>query len=148
MIGNRRSSTAAAVVGAAALVTVLSGCAGGSTNSPAPSSTTPASSTKTAPATTSASGSTFTDAQVQQLCSDMEGQLQNWRTVTPPTLGKGGLNTIVITWATQNGINLLDLAQNRESIDAATSAACPPDVRSGAISALEIPDLASGLVGF
>ncbi|GAA3190629.1 hypothetical protein GCM10020255_089590 [Rhodococcus baikonurensis] len=76
----------------------------------------------------------------------MEGQLQNWRTVTP-TLGKGGLNTIVITWATQNGINLLDLAQNRESIDAATSAACP-DVRSGAISALEIPDLASGLVGF
>ena len=76
----------------------------------------------------------------------MEGQLQNWRTVTP-TLGKGGLNTIVITWATQNGINLLDLAQNRESIDAATSAACP-DVRSGAISAVEIPDLASGLVGF
>lgn len=146
MIGNRRSSTAAAVVGAAALVTVLSGCAGGSTNSPAPSSTTPASSTTTAPATSSASGSTFTDAQVQQLCSDMEGQLQNWRTVTP-TLGKGGLNTIVITWATQNGINLLDLAQNRESIDAATAAACP-DVRSGAISALEIPDLASGLVGF
>src|SRR3546814_7945786 len=114
MIGNRRSSTAAAVVGAAALVTVLSGCAGGSTNSPAPSSTTPASSTTTAPATT-ASGSTFTDAQVQQLCSDMEGQLQNWRTVTP-TLGKGGLNTIVITWATQNGIRSEEQTSELQSL--------------------------------
>lgn len=145
MIGNRRSSAAGATVGAVALVAMLSGCAGGTTNPPA--SPSPASSTTTAAASTSAaSDATYSDAQVQQLCSDMQGQLQNWRTVTP-TIGKGGLNTIVVTWATQNGINLLELAQNRASIDAATSAACP-DVRDGALSALEIPDLASGLVGF
>ncbi|MGC0364563.1 hypothetical protein ABH922_002547 [Rhodococcus sp. 27YEA15] len=152
MIGNRRS-VAAAVAGAAALVTVLSGCAGGSTNSPTPTSvsatgsaTTSNSATPTTNSTAVVAGTPYTESQVAQLCSDLDGQLQNWRTVTP-TLGRGGLNTVVITWATQNGINLLDLAQNRASIDAATTAVCP-QTRDGALIGLEIPDLASGLVGF
>ncbi|MCJ0903393.1 hypothetical protein [Rhodococcus sp. ARC_M6] len=146
MMGNRRTFTAAAV-GGAALVTVLSGCAGGTTVSPASSgSTAPTTSAAAKSATTTAAPGTFTDAQIQQLCSDMEAELQNWRTVTP-TLGKGGLNILVGSWATANGINLLDLAQHRDRIDTAMAASCP-QVRDGALYALEIPDLASGMVGF
>ncbi|MDI9919139.1 hypothetical protein [Rhodococcus sp. IEGM 1379] len=145
MMGNRRTF-AAATVGGAVLVAVLSGCAGGTTVSPATSgSTAPTTSAAANSATTAAPG-TFTDAQVQQLCSDMEAELQNWRTVTP-TLGKGGLNILVGSWATANGINLLDLAQHRDRIDTAMAASCP-QVRDGALYALEIPDLASGMVGF
>ncbi|NMM88168.1 hypothetical protein B2J88_28060 [Rhodococcus sp. SRB_17] len=145
MMGNRRTF-AAATVGGAVLVTVLSGCAGGTTVSPASSgSTAPTTSAAANSATTAAPG-TFTDAQVQQLCSDMEAELQNWRTVTP-TLGKGGLNIVVGSWATANGINLLDLAQHRDRVDTAMAASCP-QVRDGALYALEIPDLASGMVGF
>lgn len=143
MIGNRRYFTAA-VVGSAALVTVLSGCAGGTTTSPAPSSATPT--TSAAATTTAAAAGTFTEAQVQQLCSDMEAELQNWRTVTP-TLGKGALNLLVGSWASQNGINLIDLAAHRDRVDTAMAATCP-EIRDGALYALEIPDLASGMVGF
>lgn len=144
MIGNRRHFTAA-VVGSAALVTVLSGCAGGTTTSPAPSSATPTTSAAAATTTAAAAG-TFTEAQVQQLCSDMEAELQNWRTVTP-TLGKGALNLLVGSWASQNGINLIDLASHRDRVDTAMAATCP-EIRDGALYALEIPDLASGMVGF
>lgn len=144
MIGNRRHFTAAGV-GAAALVTVLSGCAGGTTTSPAPSSATPTTSAAAATTTAAAAG-TFTDAQVQQLCSDMEAELQNWRTVTP-TLGKGALNLLIGSWASQNGINLIDLAAHRDRVDTSMAASCP-EIRDGALYALEIPDLASGMVGF
>ena len=146
MIGNRRSSTAAAVVGAAALSHGAERMRGRVHQLSRAQQHYAASSTKTAPATTSASGTTFTDRRSSSCARIWKGSCRTG-VLSLPTLGKGGLNTIVITWATQNGINLLDLAQNRESIDAATSAACP-DVRTGAISALEIPDLASGLVGF
>lgn len=79
------------------------------------------------------------------LCSDLDGNLQAMRTYTV-TPGKVTLNGTVITWAAQNGVDLVDLAQHREKIDEAMSVRCP-DVRDGVTSALEIPDVAAGLVG-
>ena len=88
----------------------------------------------------------MTTTQAEQLCSDMEAQLQSWRTYTP-TIGKGGLNSVVGTWAAQNGINMIDLVTHKARIDVITTAQCP-DVRDGALYAIELPDLASGLIGF
>ncbi|RVW10943.1 hypothetical protein EGT67_00215 [Prescottella agglutinans] len=146
----RRGRLAATVAVTAALAALAAGC------SSTGESPTPGNTANSADATSSASapspGSTgaqvagVTDAQAAQLCSDIEAQLQNWRTYTP-TLGKGGLNTVVISWATANGMDLLKLAGDRGQIDAITVAQCP-QVRDGALYALEIPNLASGLVGF
>ena len=44
-------------------------------------------------------------------------------------------------------VDLLKLAGDRGQIDAITGAQCP-QVRDGALYALEIPDLASALIGF
>lgn len=157
MTGHRRRFAAAA--GSAALIAVLGGCAAGPGPAPAPGPAAPASPTapgKPAPPggqavpappgdQTMVAGN-VTAAQAAQLCSDMQAQLQSWRTYTP-TIGKTGLNTLVGTWATQNGINLLELAGDRGRIDTITSTQCPK-VRADALYALELPDLASGLVGF
>lgn len=143
----RRS--AFAVAGAAALLGLTVGCATNQVPAPAPAPS-------AAPAPVPAPGGDgtvipgdsggVTSAQAAKLCSDMDAQLQSWRTYTP-TIGKGGLNTVVGTWAAQNGINMLDLVSHKARIDVITSAQCP-EVRDGALYALEIPDLASGLIGF
>ncbi|MFC9363589.1 hypothetical protein ACFTZB_44410 [Rhodococcus sp. NPDC057014] len=127
---------------AAALIT---GCAGQGP-APAPGTTAPP-----PPATTAVPGTGpvpggVTEAQAAQLCTDLEGQLQSWRTYTP-TIGKTGLNGLVGTWIAKNNLNALDFLQDRARIDVITTAACP-DIRQQAITALEIPDLASGLIGF
>jgi hypothetical protein len=142
---------AAAVAGAAAVVALASGCATDNAPAPAPA---PAPSGGTgalpnnpvAPSPGGPVAGGVTEAQAAQLCSDMQAQLQSWRTYTP-TIGKGGLNTVVGTWATQNGINVIELMGNKARIDAITQAQCP-DVRADAIESLRIPDLASGLIGF
>ena len=138
--------------GSAALLVMAVGCA--SPTPPAPADTTapvPAAPAPAAPAPVPAGvipgdsgGVTF--AQAATLCADMSAQLQSWRTYTP-TIGKGGLNTVVGTWAAQNGLNMIDLVAHKARIDVITSAQCP-DVRQGAMYALELPDLASGLIGF
>ena len=66
---------------------------------------------------------------------------------TRPTIGKTGLNGLVGTWIAQNNLNALDFLQDRGRIDVITTAACP-GIRQEAVTALEIPDLASGLIGF
>ena len=124
----RRGRLAATVAATAALAALAAGC------SSTGESPTPGNSAHTADATSSAAPSTpgsaggqvagVTTAQAAQLCSDMEAQLQNWRTYTP-TLGKGGLNTVVISWATANGMDLVKLAGDRGQIDTITSAQCP-----------------------
>ncbi|PTR32113.1 hypothetical protein C8K36_1011163 [Rhodococcus sp. OK519] len=146
----RRGRLAATLAATAATAAVITGCS--STESPTPgnSAHTADQTTSTkAPTTSAGSGSALagvTDAQAAQLCSDIDEQLQNWRTYTP-TIGKGGLNTVVISWATANGVDLLKLAGDRGQIDTITSAQCP-QVRDGALYALEIPNLASALIGF
>ncbi|MGW0041138.1 hypothetical protein [Rhodococcus sp. NPDC003348] len=138
-----------AVAGAAAILGLTAGCATETTPAPGPTSAAPAPGTgaAAAPGTVIPGDSGgVTTTQAEKLCSDMAAQLQNWRTYTP-TIGKGGLNTVVGTWAAQNGINMIDLVAHKARVDVITSAQCP-DVREGAMSALEIPDLASGLIGF
>ncbi|QNG18467.1 hypothetical protein G4H71_01215 [Rhodococcus triatomae] len=114
--------------------------------SPAPApEPTPTQSEQQPPSGTAPAAGGVTEAQAAALCGDLEGQLQSWRTYTP-TIGKTGLNGLVLTWIAQNGLNPIEFAQDRARIDAITTAACP-QVRQEAITALEIPDLASGLIG-
>lgn len=152
----RRGRLAATVAATAALATLVGGCSS-TGDSPTPGNSAQTSALTSTPkpsapqpsATTGAeSGAAtgVTDAQAAQLCSDIDEQLQSWRTYTP-TIGKGGLNTVVISWATANGIDLLKLAGDRAQIDTITTAQCP-QVRDGALYALEIPNLASALIGF
>ncbi|MDH6279582.1 hypothetical protein [Prescottella agglutinans] len=146
----RRGRLAATVAATAALAALAAGCSStGESPTPGNSAHTTDATSSVAPSTPGSAGGQVagvTTAQAAQLCSDMEAQLQNWRTYTP-TLGKGGLNTVVISWATANGMDLVKLAGDRGQIDTITSAQCP-QVRQGALEALEIQNLASGLIGF
>lgn len=133
------------VGGAAAVIaaTSIAACAG----DPAPS--TEPTSAPTAPATTTAApppaGPTITDQQAQTLCSDLEQQLSDWR-LQGPTLGRGGLNILVQNWAAASGSINIAVLQDRSIVDTVTIDTCP-DVRTQAVELLDIPDLASGLVG-
>ncbi|MDQ1201122.1 hypothetical protein [Rhodococcus sp. SORGH_AS_0303] len=134
-----RHGLAAAGVLAAATVTLTS-CAGGT-------DTTTASTTTAAPTTTTSAAAatpTVSEDSAQSLCTDLEAQLSNWR-VQGPTVGRGGLNILVQTWAARYGLNAA-VIQNRGIVDTAATDACS-DVRSQVVDILEIPDLASGLVG-
>ena len=133
---------AVALAGAAALLVVATACSTGTTNtgSSSPTTTAPTSTVTETPA-----NAAITDAQKQQLCTDLEAQLSNWR-VQGPTLGRGGLNILVQTWAAQSGVINLQVVQNRALVDDITKETCS-DVRDEAIRSLDIPDLASGLVG-
>ncbi|MCJ0893424.1 hypothetical protein MTX35_11475 [Rhodococcus sp. ARC_M12] len=134
---------AVAVAGAAALLVVATACSTDTTNTGSSSTTTVApTTTVTAPP----ADAVITDAQKQQLCTDLEAQLSNWR-VQGPTLGRGGLNILVQTWAAQSGVINLQVVQNRAIVDEITTETCS-EVRDEAIRSLDIPDLASGLVGF
>ncbi|MTE16130.1 hypothetical protein GLP40_25585 [Nocardia sp. CT2-14] len=100
--------------------------------------------TTTGGPTTSVNGTTplnVSDDAAKQLCDMLRPQLSDWR-VQGPTLGKISLNATVIQWAAQNG---LFLPNDRGVVDRVTAKSCS-DVRDQAISALEIPNLAAGLV--
>lgn len=149
----RRGRLAATVAATAALAAFAAGCSSpGESPTPGNSAHTADPTSSAAPSKPGQPGSSggqvagVTDAQAAQLCSDIEAQLQNWRTYTP-TIGKGGLNTVVISWAAANGVDLLKLAGDRGQIDTITTTQCP-QVRDGALYALEIPNLASALIGF
>ncbi|MBT1193579.1 hypothetical protein [Rhodococcoides kroppenstedtii] len=144
----RRTVSRSAVptrVGLALAATALcvTACGSGGTSDPAESTTSSAAATTTSTTAASATAPVTSD-QAETLCRDLEAQLSNWRT-QGPTLGRGGLNILVQTWAAQYGLNAA-VVQNRAIVDDATEETCG-DVRSQAIDLLEIPDLASGLVG-
>lgn len=144
----RRTVSRSAVptrVGLALAATALcvTACGSGGTSDPAESTTSSAAATTTS-TTAATATATVTSDQAQTLCRDLEAQLSDWRT-QGPTLGRGGLNILVQTWAAQYGLNAA-VVQNRALVDDATEETCG-DVRSQAIDLLEIPDLASGLVG-
>lgn len=120
-----------------AAAVALTSCAGGTT-------TTPTTTSAPAPATTTASVPAVSEEQAQSLCTDLQAQLSNWR-LQGPTVGRGGLNILVQTWAARYGLNAAVIG-NRSIVDTATVDACA-DVRTEALDALDIPDLASGLVG-
>ncbi|MGN5240659.1 MULTISPECIES: hypothetical protein [unclassified Rhodococcus (in: high G+C Gram-positive bacteria)] len=130
-----------AATAAAAMIGLLGACASGTTSDPTPSNT-PAPS---AAESTQAPGG-VTEAQAADLCTRIEGQLQSWRTYTP-SVGKGGLNILVGEWGAANGIDLIALAGDRARVDIITTEQCS-SVRDETLTALQIPDLASALVGF
>ncbi|MCZ4519192.1 hypothetical protein O4220_11765 [Rhodococcus ruber] len=136
--------SAVALAGAAALLTLVGACSTDTTNTGSTSGTTTVAPTTTV--TSTPAEAVITDVQKQQLCTDLEAQLSNWR-VQGPTLGRGGLNILVQTWAAQSGVINLQVVQNRAIVDDVTKETCS-DVRDEAIRSLDIPDLASGLVGF
>lgn len=86
-----------------------------------------------------------TPDMAQGLCDDLASQTQAMRTYTV-TVGKVTLNGTVGTWAMKHNLNLVDLAQHREKVDQILETQCP-DVRAEVIQALQLPDVASGLVG-
>ncbi|WP_137723745.1 hypothetical protein [Prescottella subtropica] len=135
---------------ATALAALATGCStGGDTPAPGTAAHTTAPQVQpTAGTPAPSSGNTLgvSGEQVTQLCSDIDGQLQSWRTYTP-TIGKAGLNTAVVSWATANGVDLLKLAGDRGQVDTIMSEQCP-QVHDGALYALEVPTLASALIGF
>ncbi|WP_024793208.1 hypothetical protein [Tomitella biformata] len=98
-----------------------------------------------APAPVDALPSGITTDMAQDLCNDLSAQAQPMRTYTV-TVGKVTLNGTVGTWSMRHNLNLVDLAQHREKIDQILETQCP-DVRAEVISALQIPDIASGLLG-
>ncbi|NLE79974.1 MAG: hypothetical protein GX610_10415 [Rhodococcus sp.] len=143
----RRSRRRAALAaGGFALALVVTGCGNGG-NGTVDSSPAPEPSSQTSPPSTEVGEvpGGVTATQAQNLCSELEKQLQSWRTYTP-TIGKAGLNGLVGEWITRNGLDPIAFLRDKSRIDTITQSACP-DIREGAISALELPDLAAGLIG-
>ena len=107
-----------------------------------------AASTSSAPTTTPtiptpAQTLTISPSSAAQLCDMIRPELSNFR-VQGPTLGKISLNAMVHDWGLRNGgINGHVLA-DKAMIDRITSESCP-DVRTEALTALELPSLAAGL---
>lgn len=132
------------LVGTVAVVATISACT--TDSAPTGSSSTLTTTATTAPPTQPALVDTISEQQRQQLCTDLGDQLQEWR-IQGPTLGRGGLNIVVQTWAAQSGNINVQVARNRAVVDEITIADCP-DTRTEAMRSLDIPDLASGLVGF
>ncbi len=135
---------------AVAVTALIAGCGGGSNGSPAPAGSS-GSITSTAHPTASAAPGTgakpapvpITDELGKKLCDAISPQLSDWR-VQGPTLGRVALNITVHEWAVQNGgINLQVLA-DKPVVDRITRKNCS-DIRTEALKALELQDLASGI---
>ncbi|MFZ2174057.1 MAG: hypothetical protein WAW17_08505 [Rhodococcus sp. (in: high G+C Gram-positive bacteria)] len=141
---SRRQRVGAFAAGTLLIAATVAGCAGQG-GTPSPGTAPPPAPAPTDSGTAVVPGG-VTEAQAAQLCSDLEGQLQSWRTYTP-TIGKTGLNGLVASWIAGSNLNALDFLRDRGRIDEITTASCP-DVRQQAVTALDIPDLASGLIGF
>ncbi|MFI5782441.1 hypothetical protein [Nocardia sp. NPDC051570] len=146
-----RWRTRGAFAAPAVVVTALiAGCGGGANQSTTPAGSS-GSITSTARPTGSAAPGTgvkpapaqVTDEIGKQLCDAISPQLSDWR-VQGPTLGRVALNITVHDWAARNGgINLQVLA-DKPIVDRITTKNCP-DVRTEALKALELQDLAAGI---
>ncbi|MEO7077482.1 MAG: hypothetical protein ABIY38_01185, partial [Rhodococcus sp. (in: high G+C Gram-positive bacteria)] len=88
------------VAGAVAVFAATGACGTDSTTTGSSSTLTPTDTPTTATSPSGAAG--ITEQQSQQLCSDLDAQLQEWR-IQGPTIGRGGLNIVVQTWAAQSG---------------------------------------------
>jgi len=82
----------------------------------------------------------------QQLCDMIEPEIDNWRE-QGSTVAKVTFNGTVQNWAARNdGLND-DVIRDKNIVDEVTTKTCP-DVRQQALDVLEVPDLASALIGF
>ena len=142
----------ALAVTAGLAVALVAGCGGGDSGSAQPAGSGTAATSKAAHPSGSAGGSTKSapagpvevpDPVAQKLCDTLSPQLSDWR-VQGPTLGRVALNISVHQWAAENGgINLAVLG-DKGVIDRITTKTCS-DVRTQALQALELQDLASGI---
>ncbi|MFC4127090.1 hypothetical protein [Nocardia rhizosphaerae] len=127
----------------------LTGCASVDTSpSGSAESSTPTGSTAPSTTTSRANGAAgdpaVDDAQAAQLCDMFRPELSNFR-VQGPTLGRLSLNAMVLDWVLRNPELQAQVVADKTIVDRVTESACP-DVRAEVLTALELPDLASGLV--
>jgi hypothetical protein len=127
---------------------LLTACGGVQTGSGTPASSeasTTTSATTSEPTGTNAAPTEIevSDKAAQNLCDMMRPELPNWR-VQGPTVGRFGLNLMAHEWAFTNGVGNGQILADKAVVDRVTTETCP-DVRTQAIEALELPDLASGL---
>ncbi|WP_306359145.1 hypothetical protein [Nocardia sp. CC227C] len=136
-----------------AAVALTAGCGSTTSGSGQPEGSASPSTSSSAPTTTGgatpaapAQGEplTVSDSVAQQLCDIIEPQLSDWR-VQGPTLGKISLNGSVHEWALRNGAINGRVLGDKDSVDRIMTAQCP-DVHAQAVSALELPSLAAGLL--
>jgi|GEM_PF-4247690 len=140
------------VVGVTAVV-LIAGCGTGGSPTPAGSSG-PVSGTAgtgtTAPgAPTTSAAQALPDPAgpiAKKLCDLITPQLSDWR-VQGPTLGGTALNITVHQWALGNGGLPMSarVLTDKAMIDRITLENCP-DTRTQAIQALNLPNLASGIL--
>ncbi|MBC7304476.1 MAG: hypothetical protein H5T78_26465 [Nocardia sp.] len=131
-------SRSALLTTTALAVASLTACAGVQ-----PSPTGSAETTSAAATTTPAGTLTISPSSAAQLCDMIRPELSNFR-VQGPTLGRISLNAMVHDWGLRNGgINGHVLA-DKAMIDRVTTESCP-EVRTEALTALELPSLAAGL---
>ncbi len=143
-----RTARGALMVAGVCGAALLTACGGAQTGSPtADSSGTSTTSATAAPSPTGAAPATpleVSDKAAQNLCAMMKPELSNWR-IQGPTLGRVSLNLMAHEWALTNGIGNTRLLGDTAVVDRATSATCP-DVRTQALEALELPELAAGVL--
>ncbi|WP_280422328.1 hypothetical protein [Nocardia carnea] len=144
-----RTARGALMVAGVCGVALLTACGGAQTGSPtaSPSDTSATTTATAAPTRTSAAPATpleVSDKAAQNLCDMLEPELSNWR-VQGPTIGRIGLNLMAHEWALTNGVGNTQLLGDTAVVDRATSATCP-DVRTQALEALELPELAAGVL--
>ncbi len=141
----------ALAVTAGLAVALVAGCGGGESGSPQPAGSGTTATSKAAHPSGSAgvtksgpaSPVEVPDPVAQKLCDTISPQLSDWR-VQGPTLGRVALNISVHQWAAENGgINLAVLG-DKAVVDRITTKTCS-DVRTQALQALELQDLASGI---
>lgn len=99
---------------------------------------------QSAPPATTTPPPAVANSAVQQLCDQLHGALPDWRIQTP-SLTHPALNVLVQAWGLQNGVTA-QIIGNRALVDDVTKKQCA-QTRTEALSALELPSFAAGLVG-
>lgn len=130
------------VAAAFAVTATVSACGSSGDPDPTAHTATSTSATTAKPTATTQAEPTVSDTAAQSLCDAIRPELSNFR-VQGPTLGRVGMNLIVHPWGLQNGIDVLN---HKSVVDTVTMKTCP-EVRQEAIEALEVPDLATVIVG-
>lgn len=133
-----------------AAIALIAGCGGGgTTGTPEPAGSSGSATSTAAHASGSVTSSKaqgpveVPDQVAKQLCDRIQPQLSDWR-VQGPTLGRVALNITVHEWAALNGGINMQILGDKSVVDRITSTTCS-DVRSQALQALELPDLAAGI---
>ncbi|WP_254206916.1 hypothetical protein [Nocardia alni] len=135
---------------ALAVLAAVTGCAGSGSN---PLPVTPTSHSGITMTFTSPSATTdfprpdaVTPESAKQLCDMISPKIGDWRNQSA-TARKADFNLVVHDWAARSGGLNTQVLEDRTMVDRITSQTCPA-TRQQALDALQISDLADGLIGF